>query len=233
MDAIEPLERCLAALGQDGFAPVFLAALEGLGADQVMVFAYRGEAVSCLLSQNFAEGRLGARLAAAYLQDGFRDDPLRAQVLALAPGAVALVGWPAIRAALPEAYRARFFDAPGLGDKAAVLAVGDDLRLIVNLYRAESGAEWPAPALRALARIAVLHFERRLAHRRPGGVPEPLMALSERERAVCLGVLGGRKAEEIAHDLGVAPTSVVTYRKRAYAKLGISSRAGLFALCRG
>lgn len=49
---------------------------------------------------------------------------------------------------------------------------------------------------------------------------------------MCLGVLAGRKAEVIAHELGVAPTSVVTYRRRAYDKLGIASRGELFAICR-
>lgn len=55
--------------------------------------------------------------------------------------------------------------------------------------------------------------------------------LSARERAVCLGILAGRKAELIAGDIDVAASTVVTYRKRAYAKLGINSRAALFAIC--
>ncbi len=33
----------------------------------------------------------------------------------------------------------------------------------------------------------------------------------------------------IASDLGVKPTSVITFRKRAYAKLGITTQAELFA----
>ncbi|NLW05604.1 MAG: helix-turn-helix transcriptional regulator, partial [Pseudomonadaceae bacterium] len=59
----------------------------------------------------------------------------------------------------------------------------------------------------------------------------PLAFLSERERQVCAAVLQGKKSETIAYELEVAPSSVVTYRKRAYDKLGISSRAQLFALC--
>jgi DNA-binding NarL/FixJ family response regulator len=49
---------------------------------------------------------------------------------------------------------------------------------------------------------------------------------------VCEAVLAGKKSETIAHDLTIAPSSVVTYKKRAYDKLGICSRAQLFALCR-
>jgi len=38
--------------------------------------------------------------------------------------------------------------------------------------------------------------------------------------------------EAIAGEMGVAPSSGVTFRRRAYAKLGISSRGALFQLCR-
>ena len=36
--------------------------------------------------------------------------------------------------------------------------------------------------------------------------------------------------EGTALDLGIAPTSVATYRKRAYQKLGITSQNEIFAL---
>jgi len=226
---LQRIEACLAQIGRDGFAPCYLDLIEGAGARQVMVFAYRADAAACLLSRNFAEGRLGARLAAQYLDGGFRDDPLRARVLGLAPGAVEAVALAQIAPAMPAAYRATFFQRPGLGDKMAVMAAGAQLRLIVNLYRPAAGQPWPDDLPRLLGRLALLHFEARAG----GGDPEALQALSGRERAVCLGILRGLKSEAIAQDLGVAATSVVTYRKRAYAKLGITSRAGLFAICRG
>jgi len=36
---------------------------------------------------------------------------------------------------------------------------------------------------------------------------------------------------EIARDMGVMPATVITFRKRAYAKLGVGSRGELFARC--
>ncbi|MCW1930912.1 helix-turn-helix transcriptional regulator [Pararhodobacter zhoushanensis] len=225
---LELIDPCLARLGQDDFAPAFLDAAQAAGADQVMVFAYRADAVTCLLSRNFIEGRLGTRLAEAYVRSGFRDDPLHARVLALEPRTAALVELAHLTGAMPPAYRTRFFDAPGLGDKVAVLAAGERLHLVLNLYRTQQARGWPEDLLRVLGRLAVLHFEAR-----SGTMPEALLVLSDRERAVCEGILAGQKAEVIAHSLGVAATSVITYRKRAYAKLGISSRAGLFAICRG
>lgn len=224
------IDRCLALHGQDGFAPAYLELLEALGADQVMVFSYGPDHAACLMSRNFREARLGKRLAADYLDGWFRLDPLYAAALAQAAGEVAVRSVTPRDESMTPDYRARFYDAPGLGGKLSVLAAGERLRLVVNLYHREvagwSGIEAVLPVV---GRLALLHFERRVA----GAVPDALMALSERERAVCLGVLEGKKAELIAHDLGVAPTSVVTYRRRAYGKLGISSRGELFAICRG
>tara|TARA_B100002051_G_C16730113_1_gene637732 strand:- start:743 stop:919 length:177 start_codon:yes stop_codon:yes gene_type:complete len=57
--------------------------------------------------------------------------------------------------------------------------------------------------------------------------------LSDRERAVCLGIPSDRKSEAIAAELGIAPSSVITCRKRADGKLDISCRAGLFAIRAG
>ena len=207
----------------------WLDLIAGLGADQVMVFAYAPDHASCLMARNFRQARLGPRLASDYLDGWFRQDPLFAQVLAQNPGQVDVMRIDAQASPMNAEYRARFFTAPGLGGKLAVIAAGAGLRLIINLYRREvQDRELSDPLLPILGRLALLHFERREA----SGVPDALMALSERERAVCLGVLAGQKAEVIAHDLGVAPTSVVTYRRRAYDKLGISSRAELFAICR-
>ena len=48
--------------------------------------------------------------------------------------------------------------------------------------------------------------------------------LSEREVEICASLLVGRSYKEIARQRGVLASSVITYRKRAYAKLGIMSR---------
>ena len=52
-----------------------------------------------------------------------------------------------------------------------------------------------------------------------------------RELDVLRGVLEGQTAHEIGETIGVKASSVVTYQKRAYRRLGISSQRQLFALC--
>ncbi len=224
---LERIETCLEHSGGEGFVAPFLDLVQAAGADQIMIFAYAGGGATCLLSRNFDEARLGARLASDYLADGFAQDPLHPRILALAPGAAELHRLADHLGAMPPDYRARFFDRPGIRDKSAVLVAGRRLRIAVNFYWRATVPVADALA-RLLARLALWHFE---ADPEPG-LPAPLSALSGREREVCLGILAGRKAEAIAHAMGVTPHSVVTYRRRAYAKLGIHSRAALFTLCR-
>lgn len=53
-------------------------------------------------------------------------------------------------------------------------------------------------------------------------------ALTEREVAICGALLRGDTASEAAAALGLRVSSAQTYRKRAYAKLGVSSLPELF-----
>lgn len=55
-------------------------------------------------------------------------------------------------------------------------------------------------------------------------------ALSKREREVCSRAAVGMTIEQTAIDLGIGITSVITYRQRAYSKLGISRQIELVAL---
>jgi len=220
------IEACLATIGAERFPLAYVDFVETLGVDQIMVFAVKEDRARCLLSYHYANAALAGKLASDYLDGWFLRDPLLPPLREAAPNSVAVRGLDEIADDMDPDYRARFFDAPGLTTKSTVLAVGERLRLFVSLYGAD--ARSPDPEISRLAgRMALMHFERA----EDTGIPAALVILSEREQAVCLGILSGQKTEAIAADLGIAPSSVVTYRKRAYAKLGITSRTGLFAIC--
>jgi DNA-binding CsgD family transcriptional regulator len=82
-----------------------------------------------------------------------------------------------------------------------------------------------------LAALADIHL--RLSARR-GVSPQIEHAwkavLSERERAVATLFARGETARMIADRLGLAQTSVITYKKRAFLKLGVSRQCELTAL---
>jgi len=222
------LDACLETLGGDTFAPDFADLVETFGIDQIMVFSIEEERARCLLSLNFSNAAMAGKLAGAYLDGWYLQDPLLPELLAAQPNDVSVRRLDQVEAGMSPDYRKIFFEAPGMRAKTTALATGNRLRLFVSLYQTREGAVPVDTDLARLAgRLALLHFERV----EETDVPPPLAALSEREQAVCLGILSGRKAEAIAGDLGVAASTVVTYRKRAYAKLGITSRASLFTIC--
>ncbi|GAB2185515.1 helix-turn-helix transcriptional regulator [Roseibium sp. LAB1] len=222
------IEACLADLGTDRFAQAFVAYVETLGVDQIMVFAIDKTQARCLLSWHFSRSALAGKLAETYLDGWFLKDPLLPDLMAAPPQSVTLSRLDEIEGRMSADYRRLFFENPGMLAKTTLLAVGERLRLFVSLYQGDATAPLCDPDLARLAgRLALMHFEKAS----DTDVPPPLAALSDRERSVCLGILSGRKAEAIAADLDVAPSTVITYRKRAYAKLGVTSRAGLFAIC--
>ena len=53
--------------------------------------------------------------------------------------------------------------------------------------------------------------------------------LSNRECEVCAGLLVGMPLKEISRRIGVEVSTVVTYKNRAYEKIGVSSRRELQA----
>lgn len=227
-ELLDAIDACLARQGQAGWAEAYVDLVAQTGAAQVMVFSYAPNAAACLLSRNFRARALGRTLGAEYLRGWFRHDPLFAMALDMAPGTLRRIDSSDIADAMSAEYRARFFQRPGLSGKTTILAAGAALRLAVNIYRGGDAAPSVPGALEAImGRLALAHFEGQGAP----AYPAPLEVLSERERAVCLGILSGHKAEAIAADLGVATSTIVTYRARAYHKLGISSRGSLFALC--
>src|SRR5580658_112042 len=232
---IDAVSDCVPAIGSEEFTDLFIEIVRLTGAGQVAAFAYRPEEVSCLLNRNFLSEAKGTALAATYLDGWFRDDPLFEQVMAMAENDCAVEHLEDLLPRISSRYLRMFFDAPGFRTKVAVLVVQDSLRMVLNLYFGGDitghSSQLPdrvgSTTYRLIGKTLATHFLRL----NPPECPLPLTVLSERERQVCIGMLAGKKAEIIAEDIGIGPSSVVTYRQRAYQKLGISSRGQLFSIC--
>jgi len=138
-------------------------------------------------------------------------------------------------------FRRLFFDDRGIVERLSVIQrIAGGWRGVNVARHCSDGAfdageidafvalAWLALPMLALGRVRhapaphAFEYEQRFAGLCP--------SLSRRERQVCARAAIGMSIEAAAIDLGVAQTSVRTYRKRAYARLGVTSPLELLAL---
>ena len=138
-------------------------------------------------------------------------------------------------------YRRACYDRTGIADRLSLVRAGGRDRVALSLYRsraagpfAEGLREAAAGAFPLLLEVVDRHLaslppaagdsvgeqEARLRRRFPG--------LTPRECAVAARVLTGQSASRIAAELGIAESTVVTHRKRAYARIGVDGMKALF-----
>jgi len=216
---------------------------------QVIVFATprEGEA-RCLYGWHRSAPGLAAALSQRYVEGKFdRLDPTLRTLRRITgqPRKLRLLRRDDIDDA---AYRRHFFDRPDLDRKVAILNEDSAEGLYLNVYKRAGDADFSDREVGNLAGLSGLVCKSILRHRAltRSRLPAPALpdletlrrllsaqapTLSAREAEVCARIVAGYSSEAIALDLRVTGNSVATYRKRAYAKLGISSQHELFALC--
>jgi DNA-binding CsgD family transcriptional regulator len=95
-----------------------------------------------------------------------------------------------------------------------------------------AGREVPQRVFERFSHAAPVYASLIRRHLAAGRLDQRLAALcpelTPREIGVCQALLRGETAVEVAVALGIRASSVQTYRKRAYAKLGVSGLSGLF-----
>ena len=241
------------ALGTPGFPAAFARMVGGdFQADQVIVFrADEPGRIRTLLAENQSWGARHAHsLADSYTSSYWAKDP-NARFLIPAPAdAVREV---VLRTGRTEdlkdgEYRHHLFTEPRLGAKASLIVRASGQVLYVNLYRRIDRGPFTPGELDGVERacdllLALLerHFAladdtadvdlaavQRVIERASSEAGRA--ALSSREAAVCARIVAGYTTEGIGIDLGVSQHSVISYRRRAFEKLGIATHKDLFAL---
>ncbi|QAU34184.1 helix-turn-helix transcriptional regulator [Janthinobacterium sp. 17J80-10] len=161
------------------------------------------------------------------------------------PGGAIVMHQQASKDIAHEGYRLACYSDPKVCDRLSLLVQpANDIWLSVNLYRDSAYANFQPGEIALVEALApfIGHAARHhyaLHGQSQSGIPQLMLArlrnlcptLAKRELDVIRGVLEGRTAAEIAEVLGIKPASVITYQKRAYQRLGISSQRQLFALC--
>lgn len=243
------VEKIVAALGTEDFSGAMLEALHGLSwVDHYALIRFDGLQNARLVASASCQGfRIDPTVQEEYIGHFHRLDPNRA-LFAGAAESVPRVGR-LQRHGVPDAgYRCQCYDRPGLVDRLSIVAAGSSAWYSLNLFRSRASREFSPGeeasirgAAALLAALTIKHdaivapapqvnLHDRLVQM--GGRLRALAPhLAPREIAVAVRILAGLTSEGIAIDLGVSVNSVLTYRKRIYAKLGISSQNELFSLC--
>ncbi len=151
-------------------------------------------------------------------------------------GRTALVHW--VAKEIPAPHRAEIYEKHNLRERLSVVArTPDDGLFAVNLYRENAQPAFTDAAIDGVRHVASLLMacvQRHVVLMTPAFAGcSPLDQLPRREKEVCERLLKGWTQDGIAADLGLTPSTVKTYRNRAFASLNIHTRHELSALVSG
>lgn len=199
-----------------------------------------GERPRMVLAENAGANKVAENLAGRYCSEFFRHDLANRQQIDIGER-----GW-ILRTNASEIaqadYRHCCYTAVKLDDRISLCDTRKGHTLRINLYRRTGHAfreddvgriEQTAAVLLALVRK---HAEQCAPHRPHSHayyrdrLVAAVPALTPREADVCAAIIRGVTSEGIALELGIGMNTVLTYKKRAYARLNISSQNQLMRI---
>lgn len=218
--------------------------------DRLYAFEQRGPGCAPVLYEApIPEPGLNAAVD-AHSQRHYRSDPVNlAFAAAERPLARALVR--ADPSDIADAsYRSEWFERPGIVQRLSVVKRFGDRWLVMNAARRRRIGPFQPGEIDLLVAVADLVLPL-FATRHERSISQPCRAaplsaedlearfstlsaaLTTRERQVCARLCLGMSAEAVALSLDIGQASVVTYRRRAYQRLGVCSAQQLGALVLG
>ncbi len=256
MKEIQPLRRSpscdfqaelpglIAALGRPDFPRrLFQAARKFTDCHQVTSFAFGGaRSPRLLFAENVDDEPVSRHIAKRYIAEYWRFDPANRVAADAAPDAACRTMLIEADDIAHESYREHCYAAVKLNNRMTILRATEGNVIRVNFYRGrgsrdfDRGLEAVAAAGDMLIALLARHdawaaaalfghdFEylERLHYICP--------SLPKRELEVCALIMRGFSSEAIALKLGISLNTVLTFRRRAYARLRISSQNELMRL---
>ncbi|HEX7759359.1 MAG TPA: helix-turn-helix transcriptional regulator [Caulobacteraceae bacterium] len=231
--------RVIDAVGTSGFEQaLFDASLAATGCSHLTAFVSEPKtAPRALVAVNAGPRRLARSLAEQYLSRYWGLDPANRLV-----GAGGLPqGGASLRIRSEDIgsarYRRECYTDVDLGDRFSLIQRSGDRLYRLNFYARRRDGAFDADAVGNILESADLLLA--LLTRHDNASPSPALnqgdsfierlrllapAMPMREAQVCAGIARGLTSEGIALENGIAVNTVLTYRKRAYARLGLSSQ---------
>ncbi|HXC59340.1 MAG TPA: LuxR C-terminal-related transcriptional regulator [Steroidobacteraceae bacterium] len=236
-------ERLLGALGSEEFGATVRDSIMSVigGVRRIYLFEATSRESSSL-QYYFGEPGL-VDVFPAYLKWYLRLDPV-SEAYRAAPNVsnVALQRVRPLHIASPG-FRRRVFDDAGIVERVSVIQRGPDAWRVINVARHASEGLFSDDEINALIGLACLALPMLPLSRNGQEVRSQLSVaqmeerfakrfaeLTLRERQVCARAAVGMSVEATALDLQIAKTSVLTYRRRAYQRLSVSSPYELCSL---
>jgi len=252
-DALQPravaqaLGALVAGIGGAAFPACFLGAMRALaGVELCSVFRYESGGVELVFAEGGHSVPSGSALdvSRSYARTFWKSDT-QLMRLARANGTVPVIVRRHASEIADPAYRAACYERAGVGERLSILWPGRP-GFIASGYRAAGRERFRAQdadqlELNASVLLAALRQHVR-ADAAAGhlsseaALVETLLALdcglSPREAEVAAALVMGETQAKIAQSREISPATVITYRRRAYGKLGVARTRDLTALLR-
>lgn len=252
---LEGLTQLCRCIGSPAFESCLLKLLNKVTpVDHCVVFTFGESGAGHLFTHGRMQVEEAQQLANDYVRNFHEQDPNFAQVSGATEGCEDCLIPLAPGADDHAAYQNHFFDRHDLIDKASTIGKVEQGSVYCNFYRMGRSGSYSEKDWQLLESILPLittlistHYRilqlspsdkqgqfrnaRSLVHNIISKNVSPFSQLTPREREVCERILLGYTSVGIGLDLNIAQSSVVTYRRRAYEKLDISTQNELFTLC--
>lgn len=236
-------EQLLATLGTPAFGATVRDSVVSLTgtARRIYLFEARGRAESSL---QYYHGEPGlADLFPVYRKCYLRLDPVFDAYRATPNPSDVVLQRVRPNDIVSTGFRRRFFEERGIVERISVIQRGTDAWRVINVSRHEREGCFSADEVHALVGLACLVLPMLPLNRRHLEAPRPLpvaqleqrfaarfQRLTPRELQVCARAAAGMSVADTADELGIARTSVLTYRQRAYQRLKVATPVELRSL---
>ena len=236
-------EKLLDALDSENFGPTVLESLNEITAGVRRLYLFEATSkVENQLQYYFCEPYV-VDLFPAYKKWYLPEDPI-SEAYQAAPACSDMV----LQRIRPgdincSQFRQHFFDAGGIVERISIVQKAEHAWRGMSVARHKSHgccSDEEITALLELACLALPIMSRNALHRQRQDnmsiieleerFASRYSRLTSRERQVCARAVIGMTVEATAKDLGIARTSVLTYRQRAYQRLNVSSPLELCSL---
>ncbi len=212
--------------------------------DHLTAFAERSSArPRVLYAANMGPAQVAKEVAREYLSKYWQLDPARRLDLARSRGQPSMGLRIVSHDILDGAYRQECYTAMKVVDRFTVVQRRSHETVYLNFYRGVRDGPFGGPDIDRIVNtsdllISLMMKQEASRHDRERGTTSSFIeslcridpSLPPREAEVCGAIAAGMTSEAIALTLGISVNTVLTYRKRAYMRLGVSSQNELMRL---